>query len=168
MEHIPQKNKKGKTLSIVFLIFACVGLIGASVLDIGYRWFYQLIAVMVYIVSFEILNRYYFATYTYRVTDKDFIILKTTGKRTQTLCNLALSTMIAIEKKPKTKQEKAAMTARYGKINLRYHYCQSLAPQTPYVILFEFNGKTAQITFEPSEAMVCRLNEISCSENVFE
>ena len=41
MEHIPQKDKKGKRLSICFLIVACIGLIGAVLLDLEYRWFYQ-------------------------------------------------------------------------------------------------------------------------------
>ena len=166
MEHIPQKNQKGKKLSVCFLILACIGLIGTSVLDIGYRWFYQLVSVLAYIVSFELLNRYYFSTYTYRVTEKDFMIVRTTGKRARTLCNLALSTMIAIEKKPGTKEEKEAITKRYGKVNMHYNYCQTFAPKTAYVILFEFNGKIAQIAFEPNEAMVYHLNEILRAENV--
>ena len=106
MEHIPQKDKKGKRLSICFLIVACIGLIGAGLLDLEYRWFYQLIAVMTYVISFEILNRYYLATYCYRLDGNDFMIRKTTGKRVQTLCNLELSTMIGIEKQPKPRVKK--------------------------------------------------------------
>ena len=165
MEHIPQKDKKGKRLSVCFLIVACIGLIGAVLLDLEYRWFYQLIAVMTYVISFEILNRYYLATYCYRLDENDFMIRKTTGKRAQTLCNLELSTMIGIEKQPKTKSEKEALAKRYGKITIHYNYCQSLAPKDPYVILFEFNGKIAQIAFEPNKQMVCRLNEILHTRN---
>ncbi|MBQ8496756.1 MAG: hypothetical protein IJ489_04780 [Clostridia bacterium] len=167
MEHIPQKNKKGKHLSIVFLVIACVGLVGASVLDIRYRLFYQLTALLVYAFSFEILNRYYFTTYIYTVTldDRDFIITKRTGKRSQMVCNLALSTMLAIERKPKNKQERIALTQRFGKSGIHYNYCQSLAPKSPYVILFEFNGRVAEIVFEPNEAMVCHLREILHKRN---
>lgn len=159
MEHIPQKNKKGKRLSIVFLVIACVGLVGASVLDIRYRVFYQLTALLVYAFSFEILNRYYFTTYIYAVEGDDFIIRKRTGKRTQTVCNLALSTMLAIEKKPKTAEARADFRKRNGRSGIHYNYCQSFLPKEPYLILFEFNGKTAEIAFEPNEAMVCLLRE---------
>ncbi len=165
MEHIPQKNKNGKRLSLVFLIAACVGLVGASVLDVQYRVFYQLIALSVAAISFEIVNRYYFSTYIYTVNEKDFIITKRTGKKSQTVCNLSLSTMLAIEKKPQNKKARAEFTKRFGKINIHYNYCQSLFPAQSYVILFEFNGKTAAIAFEPNEAMVCRLNEILHKRN---
>ena len=168
MEHIPQKNKNGKRLSVCFLIFASVGLIAATLLDIQYRLFYQMIAVMAYVVSFEILNRYYFSTYSYCVEEKDFIIRKTTGKRTQMVCNLSLSTMIAIEKNPKTKQEKRELEKKYGKITIHYNYCQSFFPKTSYVILFEFNGQIAQIAFEPNEEMVLYLNAILHTTNEFE
>jgi hypothetical protein len=100
MEHIPPKGKKGKRLSAVLVAIACIGLIGASVLDVPYRLFYQLVAVGVYIFSFELLNRYHLTTYRYTVTEEDFIITKCTGKRVQTVCCLALSTMIGIERQP--------------------------------------------------------------------
>lgn len=159
MEYIPPKGKKGKRLSVVLVIVACVGLIGSVVLDVPYRLFYQLIAVGIYIFSFELLNRYYLTTYRYLVTEEDFIITKRTGKRVQTVCCLSLSTMIGVEKTPKTKEEKTAFLQRYGKPPIRYNYCQALAPKTSYCILFDFNGRCAQIVFEGSERMVKHLNE---------
>lgn len=167
MEHIPQKNKKGKYLSIVFLVIACVGLVGTSVLDIRFRFFYQLTALLIYAFSFEILNRYYFTTYIYTITidNRDFMITKRTGKRSQTVCNLALSTMLGIERKPKTKQDRLLLTQRFGKSRIHYNYCQSLSPKSPYIILFDFNGKVAEVVFEPNEAMVCYLNELLHKRN---
>lgn len=159
MEYIPPKGKKGKRLSIVLTVIACVGLIGASVLDVSYRLFYQLIAVGIYIFSFELLNRYHLTTYRYLITEDDFIITKHMGKRVQTVCCLSLSTMIGIEKKPKTKAEKADLIRRYGKTPIRYNYCQSLMPKTAYYILFDFNGRNAQIVFEGSEQMAQYLKQ---------
>ena len=149
MEYTPPKEKKGKRLSAVFLVIACVGLIGASVLDIRYRVFYQLIAFIVYLFSFELLT-----SFCYTVNEKDFIITKRMGKRTQTVCNLALSTLLGIEKTPKTKEEKERFCSRFGKALLRYNYCQALNPKNSYTVVFEFNGKNAAIMFEPNEAMV--------------
>ncbi len=159
MEYIPPKGKKGKRLSVVLVVIACVGLIGSAVLDVSYRLFYQLIAVGIYIFSFELLNRYHLTTYRYLVTEEDFIITKRMGKRVQTVCSLSLSTMIGVEKTPKTKEEKAAFVQRYGKPPIRYNYCQSLAPKTSYCILFDFNGRCAQIVFEGNEPMAQHLKE---------
>lgn len=159
MEHIPPKGKKGKRLSAVLIAIACIGLIGASVLDVPYRLFYQLVAVGVYIFSFELLNRYHLTTYRYTVTEEDFIITKCTGKRVQTVCCLALSTMIGIERQPKTKAEREAFLRLYGKPPIRYNYCQSLAPKYAYCILFDFNGRCAQIVFEGSDLMAQHLRE---------
>ncbi len=159
MEYTPPKGKKGKRLSVVLVMIACAGLIGASVLDVPYRLFYQLTAVCIYIFSFELLNRYHLTTYRYLVTEEDFIITKRLGKRTQTVCCLSLSTMIGIEKTPKTKAERAAFDRRYGKPPIRYNYCQSLAPETSYRILFDFNGRCAQIVFEGNERMAQYLKE---------
>ena len=164
MEHIPPKGKKGKRLSVVLTVIACVGLIGASVLDVSYRLFYQLVAVGIYIFSFEVLNRYHLTTYRYLITEEDFIITKRTGKRVQMVCCLSLSTLLGIEKKPKTKAEKKELIRRYGKPPIRYNYCQSLLPKTAYCIFFDFNGRGAQIVFEGSEQMARYLKEYLCSK----
>ncbi len=159
MEYIPPKGTKGKRLSVVLLVIACVGLIGAALLDIQYRVFYQLIAFIVYIFSFELLNRYYLTSFRYVIDDKNFIITKRMGKRVQTVCNLSLSTLIDIEKTPQTKEEKEAFRNRFRRSPIRYNYCQSLQPKTSYRIFFEFNGKVAEIAFEPNEAMVLCIRE---------
>lgn len=159
MEYIPPKGKKGKRLSIVLLVIACLGLIGSALLDIRYRVFYQLIALIVYLFSFELLNRYYLTSFCYAVDGKNFIITKRMGKRVQTVCNLSLSTLLDIEKAPRTKEEKEAFRRRFGRSPIRYNYCQSLQPKTAYCIFFEFNGKTAEIAFEPNEAMVFYVRE---------
>ena len=168
MEHIPPKGKKGKRLSIVFLVIACVGLIGAAVLDISYRLFYQLIAIGVYIFSFELLNRYYLSSFRYTVDEENFIITKRMGKRVQTVCNLSLSTLIAIEKTPKTKDEKEEFRLHCPKASIRYNYCQSLQPKISYRVFFDFNGRIASIEFEPDEAMVLCLKSRICAKKISE
>ena len=85
MEYIPPKGKKGKRLSVVLLVIACIGLIFAALLEIRYRLFYQLIALVVYIFSFELLNRYHLSSYCYTIDEKDFII---TTLYAFWLCNL--------------------------------------------------------------------------------
>ena len=164
MEYIPPKGKKGKRISIALVVIACIGLIGAAVLSVPYRLFYQMLAVGVYIFSFELLNRYYLTTFRYMVTEDDFIITKRLGKRVQTVCCLSLSTMIGVEKTPKTKEEKAAFVQRYGKPPIRYNYCQSLSPKISYCILFDFNGRCAQIVFEGNERMVNHLQQCARSK----
>ena len=168
MEYIPPKGKKGKRLSLVLLVIACVGLIGAAVLDVRYRVFYQLIAILIYIFSFELLNRYYLSTFRYVVDDKNFIITKRMGKRIQTVCSLSLSTLLAIEKTPKTKEEKEEFRIQAPKASIRYNYCQSIQPKISYRIFFEFNGKIASVEFEPDEAMVLYLKGKLCAKKAAE
>ena len=168
MEYIPPKGKKGKRLSVVFLVIACAGLIGASVLDIRYRVFYQLVAFIVYLFSFELLNRYYLTSFCYAVNEKDFIITKRMGKRKQTVCNLALSTLLGIEKTPKTKDEKEEFRLHCPKASIRYNYCQSLQPKISYRVFFDFNGRIASIEFEPDEAMVLCLKSRVCAKKISE
>lgn len=162
MNYTPKKNNKGKKLSIIFLTISLVGLFASSLLTLQYRLFYQLVSLLFTAVSFELLNRYYLTTYMYELTDEDFIIRKSTGQKVRTVCNLSLKTLLGIEKQAKTKQERAALAERYGKERILYHYTQSLAPKNAYSLFFEFNGKTAEIVFEPNDEMVCRLQAESC------
>ena len=90
------------------------------------------------------------------------------GRRTQTVCNLSLSTLMDIEKKPKTKEEKEEFQIRCPRASYRYNYCQSLKPKVSYVIFFEFNGKVASVDFEPDEAMVLHLKSIICAKRELE
>ena len=50
------------------------------------------------------------------------------------------------------------MEKQYGKIGIRYNLTQVMRPNAPYSILFSFNGKTAEIVFEPDDKMVNALN----------
>lgn len=154
MEYIPSKDKKSKRVASVILAISCIGLIGASLLDVQYRLFYQLISLLVAVLSFEILYRYHLTTYIYAVQENDFVIAKRIGARTQTVCNLALSTLIAVQKTPKTKEEKQKFSETFGKALLRYNYCQSISPKISYTAVFAFNDKYARIDFEANATFV--------------
>lgn len=168
MQHTPKKNQKGKKRSAFLMATACIGLVASALLKIEYRLFYQLIALLACVLSFEMLNRYYLTTYTYTVDEESFIITKRTGKRTQTVCNLSLQTLLGIEKQTKTKEARLQRDRTYGTPRLRYNYCQSMSPAESYLIFFEFNGKTAEIAFEPDQAMVSALLHELHRKNEFE
>ena len=85
------------------------------------------------------------------------MIAKRIGARTQTVCNLALSTLIAVQKTPKTKEEKQKFAETFGKALLRYNYCQSIAPKISYTAVFAFNDKYARIDFEANATFVSLL-----------
>ncbi len=161
MNHTPEKSKTGKTISFLCMLISCIALIFVTTLDVRYRLFYQMVALSLYVFSLQILYRYYLTTFSYAVDAENFIITKRTGKKVQTVCNLSLSTLIDITQTPKTRDARKAFAARYGRRKYRYNYCQSMSPERKYSVLFEFNGDTAEIVFEPSLEMVQLLATIS-------
>ena len=152
MKYTPEKNKTAKLISLAALLVACA-LIGTLFLKVRYQVVYEVIALLFYLFSFELLYRYVLITYTYIIDEGNFIVMKQTGKRQIYVCNLAMSTAIELVKTPKTKEEKAAFAERFGRVKIRYNYCQVITPKETYSYLFEFNGETVEIVFQPNEEM---------------
>lgn len=161
MRYTPPKNKTAKWISFASLLVA-LALIGTLFLRVRYQVFYEVLALLFYLFSFELLYRFVLTTYTYIIEDGNFIVMKQTGKRKMYACNLAMSTAIALVKTPKTGEEKAAFAERFGRVKIRYNYSQVIVPKETYSYLFEFNGETAEIVFQPNEemtAMIRRMGE---------
>ena len=153
MKYTPEKNKTAKLISLAALLVACA-LIGTLFLKVRYQVVYEVIALLFYLFSFELLYRFVFTTYTYIIDEGNFIVMKQTGKRQMYVCNIAMSTALApLVRTPKTKEERAAFAERFGRVKIRYNYCQVIAPKETYSYLFEFNGETAEIVFQPNEEM---------------
>ena len=152
MKFTPEKNKTAKFYSLISMLVGCV-LVGTLFLDVPYKVIYEVIALIFYVLSFELMYRYSFTTFTYIVEDGNFIVSKRMGQRVQTVCNVSMRTAEALVKTPKTKEEKEAFAKAYGRVKIRYNYCQILLPKDCRSYLFRFNGELAEIVFQPNEAM---------------
>ena len=154
LQYTPKKNKKGSVISLLFMILGGMGLAFSVTAELRYSLFVQLISLFLFILSFEFFYRYEMTTYSYVFDEKDFIVIKSVGKKQTYVCNLSMSTALAIVPTPKKNKERVALEKQYGKIGIRYNLTQVMRPNSPYSILFFFNDKTAEIVFEPNDKMV--------------
>ncbi len=152
MKFTPPKNKTAKCFSFACMIIGCL-LIATLFLDVPYQVIFEVIALIFYVLSFELMFRYSFTTYTYIIEDGNFIVRKQTGQKAMYACNISMRTAKALVKTPKTKEEKEAFAKKYGRVKIRYNYCQVLFPQDSRSYLFQFNGELAEIVFQPDTKM---------------
>lgn len=164
MNHTPQKNKTAKYFSFACMLLGCL-LVATVFLDVPYKVIFEFIALIFYVLSFELMFRFGYTTYTYTLEDGNFIVSRRTGQKRQTVCNVSMRTAIDIVKTPKTKEEKASFEARFGRAKIRYNYSQIMMPKKTYSYLFRFNGEIAEIIFEPSEEMVTAIRAVLLLRN---
>ena len=164
MNHTPQKNKAAKYLSFACMILGCL-LVATVFMDVPYKVIFEFIALVFYVLSFELMFRFSYTTYTYTLENGNFIVSRRTGQKRQTVCNVSMRTAIDIVKTPKTKEEKAAFAARFGMAKIRYNYSQVIMPKETYSYLFRFNGELAEVVFQPNEEMVAAIRTALLSRN---
>ena len=154
MQYTPKKNKKGSVISLLFMLLGGAGLAFSVTAAFRYSLLAQMISLFLFILSFEFFYRYEMTTYLYAVDENDFVVIKSVGKKKTYVCNLAMSTAVAITQTPKRRSARRFLEEKHGKIGIRYNLTQTMRPQNPYSILFFFNDKVAEIVFESNEAMV--------------
>lgn len=152
MKFTPPKNKTAKYFSFASMILGCL-LIATLFLHVPYQVIFEVVALIFYVLSFELMYRYSFTTFTYIIEDGNFIVVKRTGQKMMTACNVSMRTAQALVKTPKTKEEKENFAKKFGRVKIRYNYCQVLFPKESRSYLFRFNGELAEIVFQPDAKM---------------
>lgn len=163
MKYTPKKDQSARYISLLSIVAAAC-LCATVMLDVPYKVLYEVAAFLLCILSFELLLRYVLTVYTYSVEGRDFAVEKRTGKLSRYVCNLSLDTALALVKTPRKGEERKALENEYGRISIRYDFCQSLGRKGAYSLLFEFNGETAEVIFQPDEEMLSRLFALIRSE----
>lgn len=153
MKYIPPKKKNVRWVSLVCMLLGGMGLVFSVTANFRYSLLIQMVSLFLFVISFEFFYRYEMTTFAYIVDEKNFVVIKSVGKKQTCVCNLALSTAIAIRKTPKKKKERREAQTLYGTVGIRYNHAQTLCPRQPYSIYFSFNDKIAEIVFEPSAQM---------------
>ena len=154
MKYTPKKDKKGSIVSLICMLLGGAGLVFSVTADFRYSLLVQMVSLFLFILSFEFFYRYEMTTYIYILDEKDFVVIKEVGKKRTSVCNLAMSTAIAITQTPKKKKDRRTLEATYGRVGIRYNLSQVMHPERPYSVLFSFNEKVAEIIFEPDAMMV--------------
>ncbi len=153
MRFSPKKNKMGALIALFLCLLGCFGMVFAVTCALKYALFLQLFCLFLFIFSFEFLYRYELSTFTYLCDEKSFAVIRAVGNKKTALCNLDMESALAIIKTPK-KRAKRVLEKEHGRASIRYNHCAVMRPKASYSIFFEFNGRVAQIIFEPSEEMV--------------
>ncbi len=157
LKYTPKKNKKGRIVSLICMLLGGMGLVFSVTADMSYSLLVQMLSLFLFVISFEFFYRYEMTTFTYILDEKNFVVIKEVGKKKTCVCNLAMSTALAVLETPKKSAERKSMEAEYGRIGIRYNHAQVMRPKHPYSVLFSFNDKIAEIVFEPSDMMVMML-----------
>lgn len=156
MKYTPLKNRKANmTVLVALLLVFSVFLLLNAMLD-SYRFLCQVGALITVTVFIQITARYELPIYSYIIDKNNFAVVREQGKKVSQLCNVDLTTGIAIMKKD---EYKALPGERKRKITKCYNFCQNIFADSYYYI-FEFNGWQGLIIAELSEAMAAEIKRI--------
>jgi len=156
MSYTPPKNNRPPiVISILLFLCAASSVIFYS-LNIGIVLILQLIIVIAVSAAGFITARYGLSSYTY-IIERDlsldrvqrFKIIKTQANRRRIICDISLTTAIAVI----PKAPMAEIHAKYGRINRKFNYNVNMFPESSYYYIFDYNGdgKTDIIEFEGNE-----------------
>ena len=105
---------------------------------------------LIMLATFIFLNvRFALSLYRYQIEATSLMVFRKQGRREEKLCDIELSSALALLTKEEFKDQKP-------KYALCYNFCQSFASENRTYFLFTFNDteeKRALIIFEPSEEM---------------
>ena len=151
MRYTPKGNKEHVSVSCICLIFSAFILLTFSPLTDTSSFIRNLFRMSGYtllVATTLIVARYLTFTYTYILDDFEFIIVKSSINKKQTVCRLYFSDIVEIcEAKNNTKTKPAT----------RHNYCASLMPDKAYLLFYRFDDNEGVITFEPD---FCFLKEL--------
>ena len=143
---VKNSNKNAAVISGA-LFFAGIVCLAFSIAGIGIRSILQ--AVMMILVMFALLicERYFISSFEYVINDKvgdyDIVVIRTSGRKTNTVCRLSLSLadkLVCVNANEKNKP------AAQGKL---YDYTGSIFPEKYALLTFPEENVTLKL--EPSE-----------------
>ncbi len=149
---VKNTNKNASVISGTLFLLAMI-CFGFSIAGIGLRSILQ--AAMLVLVMFSMLigERYFIASFEYVINDKvgdyDFVVIRTSGRKSNVVCRLSLSQADKLISVNSTDKEKPAAP---GKL---YDYTGSMFPQKYY--LFTFPEENVTLKLEPSEEFAAAL-----------
>lgn len=155
MIHTPDRNKKKTYIfsAIVFSVLAALFLLASIPVFNAGVW--QLLAMLVFIVSAFLLDKYYLSTYSYTFNGTEFVVTKTTGKKSVKVCHLDTDTFVALYTKEEWKKNK-----KTRQINSVYNYNAEFLPREYMCLVFEMYGKVTAVLFQPSKEMVQEMKKV--------
>lgn len=147
MRYMPPKLKRSGVWSFL-LMLAGISLYVSSAFVPKYVSVVQAVSFAFFAFSIYIITRYVLTSYYYEIDGENFRIVKITGKKNEPMCNISLRTKGEV-KSPKDKRKPT---------RIRYDYTRNFMPNDKYIYCFIWNGRDAEIVFEPSADFVAFMN----------
>ncbi len=149
-----KKDNKAVTLTVISAVFAVI-LFATSAFVNSFVLLYQASALVLAVVSLQIYLKYVASDYVYEATDTDLKIYRVNGKKS--ICVASLSYECS---------KSSVMTEKYffenrkslPKYSYTVNYAKNIAPKTYSLYLFDFNGKTVRMKFEPDDVFTAFVN----------
>lgn len=148
MNHSPQKNK----LPIAVVLSVCIAAVVLSiavckVFDLQDAIWQGVFFISAYVICDFSVKRF-IPKYVYSIDNSSFVITKTIGKKTSTVCNIDTGNIdTVIELSEYKKQEE-------HKVKNMYRYSTNLFGSSYYVLVFNYNGYKEGVIFEPNSSMI--------------
>lgn len=151
MVYKPKKDLKKPTAVSVFCVVCASVLLCLSSAEIGWRLGEQ-IGMLVFVVIFiDILTRYFFTDYRYKLSGREdrreLSVIKRGGNREMTVCNFDFSSVISVQRRGKLRE----FEKENGKVDVRYSYHVNMFTRDAVWIYFTFNGKKVLLTLEADD-----------------
>ena len=147
MRYMPPKIKRSGVWSFLPML-AGISLYVSSAFVPKYVSVVQAVSFAFFAFSIYIITRYVLTSYYYEIDGENFRIVKITGKKNEPMCNISLRTKGEV-KSPKDKRKPT---------RIRYDYTRNFMPNDKYIYCFIWNGRDAEIVFEPSADFVAFMN----------
>ena len=144
-------DEKGKRVFLLTLLLALATFLCSLLLD-SYQGIVQLVALVLITVSLYIYNRYVATSYEYEITtDNDgtpvFVVLAYQGKRTSTLCRIALWDVTSVTR---YSPDELKAIGRDKEVGI-HKYTPSFDPHTITVISVRSTYEKSDLWIESSE-----------------
>ncbi len=157
-------NNKARAVFIVFMLLAFLLIVISTLVD-SYKGIVSTLGVMSFTLALVIYTKYISPTYYYDITYDSsglavFVVRQLIGKRYTTLCRIALSDIIGIEKE--SSRERRDHKTPMGVV--KYSYLPSLDPAESYRITTSSRYERAEILIEGSEELAALLRVYSAEE----
>lgn len=158
---VKPQNNKAKGLFYTFFVLSFV-LFALSYAASAYRWISQMAAVGCLVTAILLYTKFISAIYYYEIMldSSDvpvFVVRQQTGRRSVTLCRIALADIVAIERQSRDEYRRHKTDAH----KVRYMYLPTLFPAVVYRLTVVSRYENAEILLEGSDEFAQHLKAAS-------
>lgn len=156
MKYSPlRKDNKASATSFIFAVFAVV-LFVLSAFVSRFSAFYQITALILAVFSIQVYIKYVLCEYVYEATDSVLMIFKVNGSKSTCVASLNYE---ASKSMCLTRKEFNKAKADFPKYKYTVNYAKNIYPKHYSIYMFDFNGKTVRMKFEPDDVFSAYLNK---------